>query len=181
MLRYLGNLLIFLPVIGFGIIFFPILREEYRFRTQTELPPVNESFGLRIPSIGVSANVVENVNPWQEIEYQAALKQGVAHARGSAVPSESGTVYLFAHSSDSPWNMTRTNTAFFRLNRIKPGDSITVVYQGEEYQYRVNELKEVWPNEVAYLTESTTDQLILQTCTPLGTALKRLLVFAEPI
>lgn len=41
--------------------------------------------------------------------------------------------------------------------------------------------KTVWPNEVKYLKEDQGDILILQTCTPIGTALQRLLVFAKPI
>ena len=35
--------------------------------------------------------------------------------------------------------------------------------------------------DVSYLIETKKTQLILQTCTPIGTSLKRLLVFADPV
>lgn len=96
----------------------------------------------------------------------------------SPVGSTSGTIYLFAHSSELPWRMTRQNTAFFKLDQLKSGDVIKLIKDGVEYIYFVKEKKTVWPNEVKYLKDLKKDQLILQTCTPIGTSLQRLLVFA---
>ena len=105
----------------------------------------------------------------------------MAHAKGTALPNQAGTTFLFAHSSDVPWRITSYNTAFYRLGKIQPGDQITITYEGEDYFYQVRDKKVVWPIEVEFLTKQGKDQLILQTCTPIGTSLKRLLVFAEKV
>src|SRR5690606_17953388 len=116
-----------------------------------------------------------------EAEYREALQEGVAQAKGTALPGESGSVYLFAHSSGMPWEQLQTNVAFLRLHRLVPGDEVVVRYRGDEYVYRVRESKIVKPHEVEYLRESTRDQLILQTCSPVGTDWRRLLVFADRV
>jgi LPXTG-site transpeptidase (sortase) family protein len=67
---------------------------------------------------------------------------------------------------------------FFRLGELRSGDLVEVNYKDQSYKYIVSHSIEVWPNEVEALTKTSGDQLILQTCTPVGTALKRLLVFA---
>lgn len=178
----IGNLLIGLSVVFALTIFYPIIKEEYKYRTGNVYidQPLSTDFNVRIPSLGINVPVIKDVDPWSEIEYRASLKNGVAHAKGSALPGEDGTVYLFAHSSDFPWRMTHYNTAFFRLGRVKEGDEVIITYEGNDYLYLVREKQVVWPKEVEYLTTQDQDQLILQTCTPIGTSLKRLLVFAAP-
>ena len=58
---------------------------------------------------------------------------------------------------------------------------IIITVNGERYKYKVTERKEVSPTAVSYLVNHTENQLILQTCTPIGTSLNRLLVFATPV
>lgn len=182
-IRATGNMLIILSVVGFLTMFYPLIREElaYRLGKHQVLASSFEEFGIRIPAIGVSGRVIKDVDPFNESEYRESLQYGIAHASTGAAPDEEGTVYLFAHSSDAPWRLARYNTAFFRLRKMGVGDEVIVDYEGSEYVYRVTELVEVWPNEVEYLTDTEKDQLILQTCTPIGTDLKRLLVLAEPV
>jgi len=182
-LSTIGNVLMGLSMFFALIIFYPIIKEEISYRTTDVLlaKPASEAFNIRIPAIKINSPVIENVDPWNRTVYTEALQKGVAHATGSAVPGEDGSVYLFAHSSDLPWRMTRYNTAFFRLGRIKEGDRIIITYLGKDYTYQVHTKEIVWPKEVEYLTKQNTQQLILQTCTPVGTSLKRLLVFADPI
>lgn len=179
----MGNLFIVLGIVGLSWTFGPLLLEELRFRFGQEqiMASPSDGYVLTIPSLSIQAPVIEAVDPFNRVAYILALQNGVAQAKGTALPGETGTQYLFAHSSDAPWRISRYNTAFFRLNRIKSGDEIQIDYQGNRYAYRVNEIKTVWPREVKYLKDTTKNQLILQTCTPIGTDLKRLLVFAEPI
>lgn len=182
-LRTIGNALIGLSMVGVLIIFAPVIKEELLYRTNNVYTeePISHDFNIRIKSLRINVPVIGDVDPWDPGEYLSALQRGVAHAEGTSVPTEDGTIYLFAHSSDVPWRMTRYNTAFFRLGRIKEGDEIVITFEGEDYLYRVREKKVVWPTEVEFLTHQEKDQLILQTCTPIGTSLKRLLVFADPI
>lgn len=138
-------------------------------------------FSIEIPSINVFSPIIANVDPFNPNEYLEKLKNGVAQAKGTSLPGQKGTMYLFAHSSDVPWRITRYNTAFFKLPFIKKGDRIIIRKDGKEYDYKVFDEKTVWPSEVSYLKNPQGDILILQTCTPVGTALQRLLVFAKPI
>lgn len=143
-------------------------------------PIRDPNFSISIPKINAYAPLVDNVDPWNETEYREALTRGVAVSKGFAKPGEKGTVYIFAHSSDSPWRISSYNTVFFRLGELKKGDGISINYAGRNYKYTVENSVEVWPNEVETLTKATKNELILQTCTPVGTSLKRLLVFATP-
>lgn len=160
--------LIYLPILK---IYLPVKPEVYQ----------NLDFSISIPRINAYAPLIDNVDPWNETEYRKALKKGVAIAKGFDKPGGEETVYIFAHSSDSPWRISSYNTVFFRLGELKEGDFIDITYDGKAYQYKVSHSVEVWPGEVESLTKSTANQLILQTCAPLGTSLKRLLVFSNPV
>lgn len=176
---HLGNLLIILSLLGFSYILFPIAR-IYLFPPSIQPVSTQKGIFLTIPKIHAQAPIIENVNPWNEYEYLGALRKGIAHAKGTALPGEKGTVFLFAHSSGAPWDIAWYNTIFLRLGELEKGDSIEISDNGKKYLFNVSEKKEVWPNEVNYLLESKKNQLILQTCTPIGTSLKRLLIFANP-
>lgn len=177
---YLGNLFILISLLGFAYTVYPVIK-IHLFPTP---PPAKaeiavEGFFLSIPKIHAYSKVIENVDPWTESVYQRALKLGVAHAKGTKLPGEKGTVFLFAHSSGSPWQVTHTNTVFLRLGELIKADSIYIDYQGKRYTYRVINKLEVWPQETKYINSIDENMLILQTCTPLGTSLKRLLIFAK--
>lgn len=181
---YFGDFLIVSALLILGFIYYPYI-SLYLFPPSSANFDVG-SFSINIPKIRAEAPIIENINPWLTTEYQTALEKGVAQAEGSAIPGKKGTIFLFAHSSQPPWKITRTNTAFLRLGELKIGDDININYEGKKYTYIVTDKIEVWPSEVNYLKdlnkESQEDQtLILQTCTPLGTSLKRLLVFASLI
>jgi LPXTG-site transpeptidase (sortase) family protein len=181
--KTIGNILMVLSIVGLFLVFFPLILDEIYYRTAKTFvdQPISPDFNLRIKSLKLNIPVIENVNPWNRNEYLLALQKGIAHATGSATPNLDGTVYLFSHSSDVPWRITRYNTAFYRLRNIKVGDEILITYRSEDYSYLVSEKKVVWPSEVEYLLNQEKNQLILQTCTPIGTDFKRLLVFAEKI
>ncbi|MBI4129857.1 sortase [Candidatus Roizmanbacteria bacterium] len=164
---------------GLLFIYFPLIK-VYFFPPQPLLPP-HTKFSIAIPKINALAPVVENVDPWSRDTYQLALEKGVAHAKGTALPGEHKTIYLFAHSSDDPWKITRYNTVFLKLGLLDLEDEIVLTKEGIAYTYRVREKKTVPPSSVEYLMNLATDQLILQTCTPPGTDWQRLLVFADPV
>ena len=64
---------------------------------------------------------------------------------------------------------------------LENGDEIDVFFNGVRYIYRTVNKLVVDSSEVQYLTDQVPyEQLILQTCWPPGTTLKRLLVFARP-
>lgn len=167
--------------LGLVIIYYPIAKEFLFPPKYTQDEIKSAQFSVEIPSIQVFSKVIDNVDPFNQTEYIEKLKDGVAHAKGTSLPGEKGTMYLFAHSSDVPWRITRYNTAFFKLGQVENGDVIIVRRDGKEYKYKVFDEKTVWPDQIQYLTKPQGDILILQTCAPVGTSLMRLLVFAKPV
>lgn len=170
---YIGNGLIIFGLLIILTIYIPIIK-LFLPLPQAVADFSDTSNTISIPKINAYAPVIKEVDPFNEVEYRAALKKGVAKAKG--IPN-----FYFAHSSDSPWNLTSYNTVFLRLGELKNGDEIIILDNEEEKKFRVVDKKIVWPSDVKAVTEFSEDKLILQTCTPLGTSLKRLLVFAEPI
>lgn len=154
----------------------------------SELGVPNTSFSIYIPKIDARAPVVENVDPSRPSEYLKALKQGVAHAKGTVFPGVSGGTFLFAHSSDL-LGSTNYNTVFYLLRELEPstdgrkGDEIYVFFLDKLYKYRVIEKHVVAAEDTSWINNAKQGQerLILQTCWPPGTALKRLIVVAEPV
>ena len=179
-LFYLGNLFIVSSLLLSFIIFYPLI-SSYLF--PKPIKAQNELVGnyITIPKIDAQAPLIFNVDPWKEAEYQKVLKKGVAHAKGTSLPGEKGRGFIFAHSSGNPLEQINFNTVFLRLGELKIGDDIEIKREGKVYKYIVTQTKIVWPNEVEYLKESRIDGIIVQTCWPIGTALKRLLVFAAPL
>lgn len=174
----IGNLLIGLSIVIILFIYYPLIM-TYLFNGQPK--KINADFLIEIPKIKLISPIITNVDATNEKEYRTALTKGIALAKGSALPDEKGTIFLFGHSSDYPWNLTRYNTIFLRLGDLEKNDLVILKKDGKEYRYRVFDKKIVWPNEVKYLAQTEKTQLILQTCTPIGTAFQRLLVFAEPL
>lgn len=179
-----GNILIILALIGFAYIFYPFL---YMYMNPPVLQATEQTkgFSITIPKIKAQAPIITEVDPLDQNIYTTALEKGVAHAKGSAQPGENGTTFLFAHTAGLPWQLTRVNTVFFQLSEVETQDTIIITKDGEEKAYYVWNKKEVWPDEVAYLVNAvkgngSQNQLIIQTCTPVGTSFKRLLIFAAP-
>lgn len=148
-----------------------------------ELEPVNKNFSLVIEKIGVNVPVIRDVSITNQDQYNAALKQGVAHASVSSYPSnEPGNTYLFAHASVNFWQLGKYATVFNLLRKLEIGDRINVFWEGREYVYEVVN-KEVLDGWNTYpITRSVIEPtLTLQTCDPPGTTLNRLVVTSNLI
>ena len=182
LLHFLGNLLIFIAASILVLTFTPVAKEEIRYQLHTEkdLTPPNTDFSIVIPKIGAVAPVIADVNPFSSKEYLPALYKGVAHAKGTSYPGEFGNTYIFAHSTDTFYNVGRYNAVFYLIGKLEQGDEIDVYYKGEKIVYEVTEKKVVGADAVKYLGKlGEWNTLTLQTCYPPGTTLKRLVVIAN--
>lgn len=190
-LKIFANLVIVFSLVILTFIFLPVVRQEISYqitkissKPQTkyaDLQPKDVQFGIVIPKIKANAKVIVNVDPGNRTEYLAALKKGVAHARGTDFPGGKDNIYLFAHSTDFDFNVFSFNAVFYLLHNLEKGDEISVYYLGRRYNYYVFAKKIVEGNEVEYLTKKYGETILtLQTCWPPGTTLQRLLVFAKP-
>ena len=180
LLFHVGNLLIILSVLMAFVVYYPVV-SAYLFPKPIKAQNQLKGDFITIPKIKAQAPLIFNVDPWKESVYQEVLKSGVAHAKGTALPGEEGRSFIFAHSSGNPFQITQYNTVFLRLGELKIGDEIEIKRNGEIYKYKVTQTKIVNPWETEYLMKSGIDGIIVQTCWPIGTSLKRLLVFATPI
>jgi len=172
-----------------GIIFIRLfhdsLRQEVRYAvTQLQQPaaltPPNTDFAIVIDKIEAVAAIVKDIDPYNSQIYQLALRDGVAHARGTGVPGGGGNIFLFAHSSEDLLTAERYNSVFYLMHHLNGGDLIKVWYQKKEYHYLVKEKLSVSPTDTKYLTvKAPSEQLTLMTCWPPGTTLKRLIIVAE--
>lgn len=179
-LIHLGSLLVLFSVVILLTIYFPIARVEVAYQIQKNSPrpetvPLDKDFGLVIKKINANAHVIANVDPFNPQDYQAALARGVAHAKGSALPGETGNVFLFSHSSADFGTATRYNSIFYLLDKLSVGDEVDLYYQGKLYVYQLTDKLLVGPEAVSYLEKGNQNSLTLMTCWPPGTSLKRLI------
>lgn len=159
--------------------------KEYATRFAQEVGAPNTDFSIYIPKIDAKAPVIGNVDSTAQDVYGSALKQGVAHAYGSSTPGNKGGTYIFAHSTNGPWNVSRYNAVFYLLRELDPStkDEIYVFYQGKVHKYTVAEKHVVDGSDTSWLVNSKEgeERLILQTCWPPGTVWKRMIVIAKPV
>jgi len=155
------------------------------------LVPVTYDNRIKIPTLKIDAPIVEpalgliaiEANDWTSLEDQIkdALLQGIVHYPGTANPGQKGNAFFTGHSSNVFWEISEFNTVFALLPKIKVGEDIFVTYNQNEYHYRVVDKKEVYPSDVSSLEQGDDYKLTLVTCTPVGTAFRRLIVTAQLI
>lgn len=140
---------------------------------------------LIIPKIGVDVPIIWNAVASSESSLNAAMDKGVAwfNIKGAnARPGEKGNFALSGHSSNDWLDQGDYKFIFARLEQMSVGDPIYVNYKSIRYTYTVTKTQVVKPTEVSALQTGTKKpQITLITCTPLGTALNRLLVFGDQV
>lgn len=181
---YFGTIIMAAAVSLLLFTYFPILSSYLQPPIEIKNYTDNE-YHLIIPKINAESIIRVDVDPWNQASYLPQLQKGVAHAKGTPLPGENGTSYIFTHLSDLPWRMTRYNTPFLRLGELSPGDLVYISKDNQTTEYKVTGSIEVAGNDIKYLKEAENSglvnaqsNLILQTCSPPGMSLRRLLVFA---
>lgn len=144
------------------------------------IKPVSTEFGLVIEKINANAKIVAQVDPGVEKDYVAALKEGIAEAKGSTEPGQPGNLFLFSHSTDAPWNIARYNAIFYLLRELQPGDRVIVFYRNRRFDYIVFDKTTAPASDISFLSNRYDKPVLtLQTCDPPGTVLNRLIVRAK--
>jgi LPXTG-site transpeptidase (sortase) family protein len=197
---YAGTFIFLIAIIYLGYLYWPLTKSIIAYNnsknvTQVEITDIEkeieenkapiEEFSLKIPKIGAFADVETNVSPFDKKEYLPVIEKDlIAHAENTSLPGQKGkAIYLFAHSTRQGVQMVRNNSVFYLLGELRNDDPIFIHYNGNVYGYKVYDQKIVNASEIEYLNyqEEGKEILILQTCWPLGTDWKRLLIFAERI
>lgn len=137
----------------------------------TSLPTTSKDIcTLRIPSIKVNVTVSHGTN-------DSTLQSEAGHLYGTSLPGEGENIHsvIAAHSALS------TAKLFTDLTKVKKGDSFYITMLNEEYEYKVDQIKVVLPED-DYKYEQIEDgknYVTLYTCTPYGVNTHRLLVRGE--
>lgn len=142
-------------------------------------PTVGEG-RLVIPSIELDAPILWNVPVADSLN---GLQQGVVQVSESYLPGEVGRTFIVGHSSGYWWMNNPWTKVFSLLDQTTENDLVYLKYNGTLYVYRITEREVVSPYDVRVLQDDTLErnQLALMTCTPVGTNLNRLVVYAEPV
>ena len=139
---------------------------------------------LIIPKINVEVPIEFNTTPDYAAQMKA-MENGVAWfgiPGANSKPGQVGNTVLSGHSSNDIIDGGNYKFIFARLDQMSTGDTIYINYQEKRYTYTITKKEVVLPTEVNKLVYETDKPIVtLITCTPLGTALKRLLVTAEQV
>ena len=122
---------------------------------------------ILIDRIGLSSVVVEGTDAGD-------LRKGPGHYPGTPLPGQRGTVAIAGHR-------TTYGAPFRKIDKVKPGDEVTVVMPYGRFTYKVERTRIVPPTAVWVTQRVSYDRLILSACHPLYSAAKRIVVFARLI
>lgn len=126
----------------------------------------NELLGrLDIPRIGLSVAVLQGTG-------SRTLRLGGGHVENTSLPGQSGNVGIAGHR----------DTFFRPLREIRKNDRIQLQTATGLFQYQVDWMKVVSPDDVSVLAASGESALTLVTCYPfqfIGAAPKRFIVRAH--
>ena len=100
------------------------------------------------------------------------LKKGPGHYGGTALPGERGTVAIAGHR-------TTYAAPFHNLDKLRRGYAITLTMPWGQFSYSVEGSRSVPPTQTTVLRHVDRQRLVLTTCTPLGSADKRIVVTAR--
>lgn len=180
-----GIFLVFLYGNAFlGLVHFPVpsLALNWGMQNSANSGNYQENPTLTINKIGLTTPIIENVSVNNRGEYESALLEGVAMAKGTAgLESTKGNSFIFGHSSNLSLHPSRYDTIFASLPQLTPRDTIDLSIAGRNTEYQVVVSKAIKPDEVQYLRSDGQRMITLVTCWPLGTTYKRWVVQATKI
>ena len=122
---------------------------------------------LEIPRIGMAVMVLQGTE-------EATLVAGAGHVPGTPSPGGDGNVVIAAHR----------DTFFRKLEAIEPGDRIRITTLRGSYEYVVDSMETVDPDDTSVMESRDRSELTLITCFPfyyVGSAPKRFIVHARPL
>lgn len=122
---------------------------------------------LRVPRLGISMVVVNGTNAGD-------LRRGPGRHIETFMPGEGRLVYVAGHR-------TTYGAPFSNIDRLEPGDTISVELPYGSVEYRVTSHRVVDDNDLSVLESRDREELVLQACHPRFFASQRYLVYARPV
>lgn len=128
-------------------------------------PGPEHAIQVQIPAINVDAPVVQG-DGWEQ------LKKGVGQHIGTANPGQKGNIVLSAHNDIF-------GEIFRDLEKLKPGDQVTLFTSQRAYTYVITGSKIVEPNQVEVMTPTRDATVTLISCYPYLVDNQRIVVTAR--
>lgn len=156
----------------------------------TSTEAIDDEPKLIIPKLNINVptqyeDTMGSTNKQTYDKQMKAMEAGVAWfgiPGADSKPGQNGNTVISGHSSNDVIDPGGYKFIFARLDKLKKGDTIYLNYKGTRYTYSVTGTKVVKPTELKALQVGDDKPVLtLITCTPLGTSLNRLLVFADQI
>lgn len=140
---------------------------------------------LIIPKINVDMPADFTVSTLDEAKIQTALQHAAVHYNlpgANALPGQYGNSVILGHSSNDVFAQGQYKFAFVLADQLVAGDTIYVHHDGTRYTYKITDKKVIKPSQIQELQIGyDKPMLTLVTCTPAGTSINRLLIYAEQI
>ncbi|MBI9051521.1 MAG: class D sortase [Anaerolineaceae bacterium] len=127
-------------------------------------PSPEQAVRIQIPDISVDAPVVQGDRDEQ-------LKKGVGQTIGTPNPGQNGNIVLSAHNDVF-------GEIFRNLDRLVPGNEITIFTSQKSYRYVIQEIKFVEPSFVEVMANTQEPVVTLISCYPYMVDNQRIIVRA---
>jgi sortase A len=183
-LRVINNILTLVAItLGLYIIFAPLLPQAKW--VIVENTPLKEVLGAA-EAVEKSADGVIGSNRLfipklglEEVIYEGGteqLRKGVLRRGHTSTPDKGSNTVLVGHRF-----LYDVRGVFYHLDKLKVGDTISVHWEIDKYDYRVSDISIVTPETVSVEDPTSVEVLTLYTCTPLWNPKDRLVVRAVRI
>jgi sortase A len=166
----------------------PVAEEDWPMPTQEEIAAASRPRHYNLPRGAVMGLTVEAIGiydvPVFDSASQWALDNGVSHIPETSLPwspTPQRNVYLAGHRLG--WPGTWSHLVFYNLDKLGAGDTVLLRdREGRRYEYRVTEVFMVDPGDSWVMGQVRgRDMVTLQTCTPIPSFEKRLVVRADRV
>jgi sortase A len=166
----------------------PVAQENWPMPTEEQVEAASQPRRYHLPRGAVMGLTVEALGIYDVPVYDSAAKwamdNGVSHIPETSLPwspTPQRNVYLAGHRLG--WPGTWSHLVFYHLDKLGTGDAVVLRdRQGRRYEYQVTETFITDPDDSWVMGQVRgRDMVTLQTCTPIPTFEKRIVVRADRI
>jgi sortase A len=166
----------------------PVAEEDWPMPTQEEVEVASEPRHYDLPNGAVMGLTIEAMGiydvPVYDSASQWAMDNGVSHIPETSLPwstTPQRNVYLAGHRVG--WPGTWSHLVFYHLDKLGRGDTVVLRdRQGRRYEYEVTETFITDPTDSWVMGQVRgRDMVTLQTCTPIPSFEKRIIVRADRV
>lgn len=142
------------------------------------MPVAEDPMRIEVPAIDLAV-AIRNPVTTDIATLDKELLSGAVRYPTSARLGETGNVVVFGHSSYLPVVGNQAYKAFNGIQKLVPGDTVTVYSSGTAYTYRVRSMEKKSATDAGIPLLVTGRVLTLATCDSFGTKSDRFVVTAD--